>query len=186
MSVNNCLILLNLLTYQLCIIRHSIKIILSFFSPSILIKSQLHFSFTSDLESYLLPFSYCSWGSQGKNAEVVCHSLLQWTMFCQTSPPWPVHLGCPYMAWLIVSLSQTRLWSMQSVWLTFCDCGFHSVSPLMDEDKRLVQASWWEGLAVGETGSGTDGQGQLSKSPVFCWWVELCSLPVVWPEDKLW
>ena len=24
-------------------------------------------------------FSYCSWGSQGKNTEVVCHSLLQWT-----------------------------------------------------------------------------------------------------------
>ena len=42
---------------------------------------------------------------------------------------------------------------MWSVWLTFCDCGFHSVSPLMDEDKRLVQASWWEGLAVAETGS---------------------------------
>ena len=32
-------------------------------------------------------FSYCSWGSQGKNTEVVCHSLLQWTTFCQTSPP---------------------------------------------------------------------------------------------------
>ena len=30
--------------------------------------------------------------SQGKNTEVVCHSLLQWTTFCQTSPPWPVHL----------------------------------------------------------------------------------------------
>ena len=28
-----------------------------------------------------LPFSYCSWGSQGKNTEVVCHSLLQWTTF---------------------------------------------------------------------------------------------------------
>ena len=27
-------------------------------------------------------FSYCSWGSQGKNIEVVCHCLLQWTMFC--------------------------------------------------------------------------------------------------------
>ena len=26
-------------------------------------------------------FSYCSWGSQGKNTEVVCHSLLQWTSF---------------------------------------------------------------------------------------------------------
>ena len=31
-------------------------------------------------------FSYYSWGSQGKNTEVVCHSLLQWTMFCQNSP----------------------------------------------------------------------------------------------------
>ena len=29
---------------------------------------------------------YCSWGSQGKN-EVVYHSLLQWTTFCQNSPP---------------------------------------------------------------------------------------------------
>jgi len=37
---------------------------------------------------------------QGKNTEVVCHSLLQWTTFCQTSPPWPVHLGWPHMAWL--------------------------------------------------------------------------------------
>ena len=27
--------------------------------------------------SYLHPFSYCSWGSQGKDVEVVCHSLLQ-------------------------------------------------------------------------------------------------------------
>ena len=29
--------------------------------------------------SYLFAFSYCSWGSQGKNTEVVCHSLLQQT-----------------------------------------------------------------------------------------------------------
>ena len=27
-------------------------------------------------------FSYSSWGSQGKNTEVVCHFLLQWTTFC--------------------------------------------------------------------------------------------------------
>ena len=45
-------------------------------------------------------FAYCSWGSQGKNAEVVCHSLLQWTTFCQTSPPWPGRLGWPHTAWL--------------------------------------------------------------------------------------
>ena len=37
-------------------------------------------------------FSYCSWGPQGKNTEVVCHSLLRWTKFCQNSPPWPVLL----------------------------------------------------------------------------------------------
>ena len=50
--------------------------------------------------SYLFAFSHCSWGSQGKNTEVVCHSLLQWTTFCQTSPPWPVLLGWPHTAWL--------------------------------------------------------------------------------------
>ena len=50
--------------------------------------------------SYHFAFSYCSWGSQGKNTEVICHSLFQWTMFCQTSPPWPTCLGWPHMAWL--------------------------------------------------------------------------------------
>ena len=27
------------------------------------------------------------------------HSLLQWTTFCQTSPPWPTCLGWPHTAW---------------------------------------------------------------------------------------
>ena len=27
-------------------------------------------------------FLLCSWGSQGRNTEVICHSLLQWTTFC--------------------------------------------------------------------------------------------------------
>ena len=51
--------------------------------------------------SYLFAFSYCSWASQGKNTEVVCHFLLQWTCttFYQTSPPWPICLGWPYTAW---------------------------------------------------------------------------------------
>ena len=39
-----------------------------------------------------------SWDSQGKNTEVVCHSLLQWITFCQNSPSSPIHLGWPYMA----------------------------------------------------------------------------------------
>ena len=50
-------------------------------------------------------FSYCSWGSRGKNTEVVSLSLLRWTTFCQNSPLRPIHLGWPYMAWLIVALS---------------------------------------------------------------------------------
>ena len=37
------------------------------------------------LVSYISAFSYCSWGSHGKNTGVVCHSPLQWTMFCQNS-----------------------------------------------------------------------------------------------------
>ena len=32
------------------------------------------------LVSYHFAFSYCSWGSQGKNTEVACHSLLQSTL----------------------------------------------------------------------------------------------------------
>ena len=51
---------------------------------------------------------------------MVCHSLLQCTMFCKNSPLWPVCLGWPCTAWLIASLSYsspfatTRLWSMKA------------------------------------------------------------------------
>ena len=41
-------------------------------------------------------------GFSSKNAEVVCHCLLHWTPFCQTSPPWAVYLGWPYMTWFVV------------------------------------------------------------------------------------
>ena len=74
--------------------------------------------------------SYCSWGSQGKNTEVVCHSLLQWTTFCQTSPPWPGHLEWPHMAWLsFIELDKAvvhviRLASFLWLW-------FQSSCPLM-------------------------------------------------------
>ena len=58
----------------------------------------------------------------------------------------------------------------------------------MGKDKRLVEASCWEGLAVAESGSCSEGQGMLSKYliqfSVNGWGV--CSLPVVWPEAKLW
>ena len=44
-------------------------------------------------------FSYCSWGSQGRDTEVVCHSLLQWTTFCQTSTRTRLSWVAPW-AWL--------------------------------------------------------------------------------------
>ena len=72
---------------------------------------------SSLLVSYHFAFSYCSWGSQVKNTEVVCHSLLQWATFCQTSPPWPAHLGWPHMAWLSVTESDKTV-------AHFCDHGF--------------------------------------------------------------
>ena len=87
----------------------------------------------------IFAFSYSSWSSQGKNVQVACHSLLQWTTFCQNCPPWPVHFTWPYMAWFIVSLSYTRLWSMWSSWLVFCDCHFPSVCSLMDVDRGLCK-----------------------------------------------
>ena len=66
----------------------------------------------------------------------------------RTHPSWVA-----YMALLFVSLSWTRLWSIWSVWLVFCDCTGFSVYPLMDKDKRLMEASWWERLTEGKTGS---------------------------------
>ena len=64
---------------------------------TISIYSSIHFLSIHSLKSmFLFPrwvlslfaFSYCSWGSQGKNTEVVCHCLLQWTTFCIESAFW--------------------------------------------------------------------------------------------------
>ena len=51
---------------------------------------------------------------------------------------------------------------MWSDWLIFCDCGFQSICPLMEKDKRLMEASWWERL----TESCSDGQGHSQFSSV--------------------
>ena len=102
--------------------------------PSFFLKLFLHWSpvavwaptnlGSSSFSILIFAFSYCcSWGSQGKNTEVVCHSLLQWTTFCQTSSPWPVCLGRAHMSLLsFIELDKTVvLWSD---WLVFCDYGF--------------------------------------------------------------
>ena len=58
------------------------------------------------------------------------HSPLQWTTFCQNSPPWPVHLGWPHTAWLSFTeldkavVRVIRLASFLWLW-------FQSVCPLI-------------------------------------------------------
>ena len=79
---------------------------------------------SSSFRYYLFAFPYCSWGSQGKNTEVVCHSLLQWTTFCQTSPPWPIHLGWPHMARLSCTELDKAVVLVWLDWLVFCEYGF--------------------------------------------------------------
>ena len=55
---------------------------------------------------------------------------------------------------------------MWSDWLVFCDCGFLSVCPLMEKNKRLMEASGWQRLTEGETASCSDGQGHAQFSSV--------------------
>ena len=61
---------------------------------------------------------------------MVCHSLVHWTTFCQTSPPWPVCLGWPHTSWLsFIELDKAvvhviRLASFLWLW-------FQSAYPLM-------------------------------------------------------
>ena len=61
---------------------------------------------------------------------MVCHSLLQWTTFCQNSPPWPIHLGWPYTAWLsFIELDKAVVHVIRLV--SFLWLWFQSVWPLM-------------------------------------------------------
>ena len=46
-------------------------------------------------------------------------------------------------------------------WLVFCDCGFQSVCPLIEKDKRLMETSWWE---------------RLRGNWVLFWWAGQCSV----------
>ena len=49
-------------------------------------------------------------------------------------------------------------------WLVFCDGSFQSVCPLMQKDRRLIKAFWWDRLTEGGTGSFLMGRTMLSKS----------------------
>ena len=47
---------------------------------------------------------------------MVCHSLLQWTTFCQNSSLSPIYLGWPCTAWIIVSLGYTSSFATTKLW----------------------------------------------------------------------
>ena len=135
--------------------------------------------------SYLFACSFCSWDFQGKNTEVVCHSLLQWTMSCQNSPPWPVWIGWPCLAHSFIELDKAvahviSLFSFLWLWFPFCRTS-------MDKDKRLMDAFCWERLTVWETVLFWWAEPcSVVINPIFFWWAGLFSLPVVWPEIRLW
>ena len=147
--------------------------------------------------SYHFAFSYCSWGSQGKNTEVVCHSLLQWTTFCQTSPPWPAHLGWPHMAWLrFIELDKAvvhviRLTSF--LWLWFqCVCPLMpsrntSVYPFLNNNSgkksiflshSLIPVVLWKSFTV------WGFSGWIFRAPIMppLSRLSLCYWPCVWEE----
>ena len=91
-----------------------------------------------------------------------------WSAIPFSSGPWfvrtlhhdPSWVALWATAWLsFIELDKAVVHVIRLVSFLFCDCGFQSVSPLMEKDKRLMEASWWERLTEGETGSCSDGQG---------------------------
>ena len=81
---------------------------------------------------------------------VVCHFLLQWTTFCQNSPPWPVRLGWPCTACLIAPLSFTRLpmWSVSIILVSYPKEWSNAICSNMDGPRECHtkwSKSYWEG-----------------------------------------
>ena len=73
---------------------------------------------------------------------------------------------------------------MLSDCLVFCDCDFQSVCPLMDKNKRFMEASWWGRLTEGETGSCSDGWGHAQFSSCVQSCLTLCD-PISFRMDWL-
>ena len=134
-----------------------------FVSPTFLIPSMdfllFHFhmlfpvSFSHCCFGLLFPilttYLYCSLGYQVV-CQVVCLTN-HWSGLLFSSPVDHVLSELSTMthpSWVAIhSLAHSffeldMLWSMWSVWLVFCDCGFHSFWPLKYKDKKLVETSW--------------------------------------------
>ena len=102
---------------------------------------------------------------QGQNTEVVCHSLLRWTTFYKTSPPWPGRLGWPHRHSL-GSLSSTRLQSCDQIGLL--SVIVFSVCLLSDALSQCLPSY----LGFSYLGYGVSLQGCCSKAQLLplTWW----------------
>ena len=77
---------------------------------------------------------------------------------------------------------------MWSDWLVFCNCGFQSVCPLMEKDKRFMEASWWERLTKGKLGLVLICRAMLSKSLIQFFvdgWSYIPSLLLTWEQSMV-
>ena len=107
--------------------------------------------------SYIFTFSYCSWVLQARILKWFAISFSSGPCFVRTLHHDPSILGGP--TWHGSLFHWVRQDCGLCHRLVFCYCGFHSICPVMDKDKRFMKASWWE-------------WGKL----VFFWWVGLCSV----------
>ena len=111
-------------------------------------------------ESFLFPFHYCPWNSQGKKTDVVCHPLLQWTTFYQNSSV--VCLGWPYMAYSFIELHKAMIHVV--ILVSFLCYGFHLSCPQMDDDKRMCKLPHGRDWLWGKLGLTLVGRAMLNIS----------------------
>ena len=93
-------------------------------------------------------------------------------------------MTCPY--WVALhgmahSFTELDKAVVHMIRLVFSDCGFHSVCPLMEKDKRLRKLPHGIDWLRGILGLVLMGGAVLSKSLIqFSWWVVLCSLLAIY------
>ena len=98
----------------------------------------------------LMEFSRQEWWREMPFLSPVDHVLSELSTMTRLS--W---LALPDMAHSFIELDKAVVHVISLV--SFLCFDFHSVCPVMDKDKRLMEALWWERLTDGETGSCSDG-----------------------------
>ena len=88
--------------------------------------------------SYLFVFSYCSWGSQGKNTEVSCHCPVDHVLSELSTMTHLSWVALYSMAHSFIELDKAVVHVIRLV--SFSD-SFHSVCPLLEKDKRIKAIS---------------------------------------------